>query len=87
MKITNPQNKAHWLYSFPTHILGFAKHIISQPLSILLNKLLQHEIYPTKLKFVKVILSLLIPHLLSAPLQSLIQQLCNTPGTSPAIMQ
>ena len=33
-----PQNKAHGLYSFPSYILRSAKHIISQCLSILLNK-------------------------------------------------
>ena len=50
-----PQNKAHGLYSFLTHILRSAKHIISQPLSIVLNKSLAHGIYPTKLKLPKVI--------------------------------
>ena len=50
-----PQNKAHGLYSFSTHILRSAEHIISQPLSVLLNKSLEHGIYPTKLKLAKVI--------------------------------
>ena len=53
--MTIPQNKAHWLYSFPIHILRSAKHIISQPLSVLLNKSLEYGIYPTKLKLAKVI--------------------------------
>ena len=53
--MTIPQNKAHGLYSFPTHILRSAKHIISQPLSVLLDKSLEHGIYPTKLKLAKVI--------------------------------
>ena len=53
--MTIPQNIAHGLYSFPTHILRSAKHIISQPLSILLKKSIENEIYPTKLKLVKVI--------------------------------
>ena len=53
--MTIPQNKAHGLYSFPTHILRSVKHIISQPLSILLNKSLEHGIYPTQLKLAKVI--------------------------------
>ena len=35
--------------------VNFAKHIISQPLSVLLNKSLEYGIYPTKLKFAKVI--------------------------------
>ena len=53
--VTIPQNKAHGLYSFPTHILRSAKHNISQPLSVLLNKSLEYGIYPTKLKIAKVI--------------------------------
>ena len=53
--MTIPQNKVHGLYSFPTHILRSAKHIISQPLSVLLNKSLEHGIYTTKLKLAKVI--------------------------------
>ena len=51
--MTIPQKKAHGLYSFPTLILRSAKHIISQPLSILLNKSLEHGIYPTKLNLAK----------------------------------
>ena len=50
-----PHNKAHGLYSFPTHILRSAKHIISQPLSVRFNKSLEHGIYSTKLKLAKVI--------------------------------
>lgn len=50
-----PQNKAHGLYSFPSYILRSVKHIISQSLSILLNKSIEHGIYPTKLKLAKVI--------------------------------
>ena len=53
--VTIPQNKAHGLYFFPTHILRSAKHIISRPLSVLLNKSLEYGIYPTKLKLAKVI--------------------------------
>ena len=33
-----PQNKSNGLYSFLTHIVRSATHIISQPLSIVLNK-------------------------------------------------
>ena len=36
--MTIPQNKAHGLYSLPIRILRSAQHIISQPLSILINK-------------------------------------------------
>ena len=49
------QNKAHGLYSFPSYILRSAKHVISQSLSIFLNKSIEHGIYPTKLKLAKVI--------------------------------
>ena len=53
--MTIPQNKPHGLYSFPTLILRSAKHIISQPLFVLLKKSLEHGIYPTKLKVAEVI--------------------------------
>ena len=49
-------NKAHGLYSFPTRILRSAKHIISQPLSMLINKSIEYGTYPSKLKLAKVIL-------------------------------
>ena len=48
-------NKAHGLYSFPTRILRSAKHIISQPLSMLINKSIKFGTYPSKLKRAKVI--------------------------------
>ena len=48
-------DKAHGLYSFPTRILRSAKHIISHPLSILINKSIEHGTYPSKLKLAKVI--------------------------------
>ena len=48
-------NKAHGLYSFPTRILRSAKHIISQPLSMLINKSIEYGTYPSKLKLAKVI--------------------------------
>ena len=36
--MTNQLNKAHRLYPFHTRILRSAKHIISQPLSMFVNK-------------------------------------------------
>ena len=48
--------KVYGLYSFPTRILRSAKHIISQPLSLLINKSLENGVYPSKLKLAKVIL-------------------------------
>ena len=48
-------NKAHGLYSFPTRILRSAKHIISQPLSMIINKSIEYGTYPSKLKLAKVI--------------------------------
>ena len=53
--ITTPINKVYGLYSFPTRILRSAKHIISQPLSLLINKSLENGVYPSKLKLAKVI--------------------------------
>ena len=50
-----PLNKAHGLYSFPTRILRSARHILSHPLSELINKSVEHGIYPSKLKLAKVI--------------------------------
>ena len=52
--MNTPLNKAHGLYSFPTHVLRSARHILSQPLSVLINKSVEHGIYPTKLKLAKV---------------------------------
>ena len=48
--MTTPINKAYRLYSFPTRILRSAKHIISQPLSLLINKSLENGVYPSKFK-------------------------------------
>ena len=48
-------NKAHGLYSFPICILRSAKHLLSHPLSLFINKSVKHGIYPSKLKLVKVI--------------------------------
>ena len=48
-------NRAHGPYSFPTRILRLAKHIISQTLSILINKSIEFGTYPSKLKLAKVI--------------------------------
>ena len=53
--MTTPINKVYGLYSFPTRILRSAKHIISQPLSLLINKSLENGVYPSKLKLAKVI--------------------------------
>ena len=48
--MATPINKVYGLYSFPTRILRSAKHIISQPLSLLINKSLENGVYPSKLK-------------------------------------
>ena len=53
--MNTPLNKAHGLYSFPNRILRSAKHIISQPLSVLINRSIENGIYPSKLKLAKVI--------------------------------
>ena len=53
--ITTPINKAYGLHSFPTRILRSGKHIISQPLSLLINKSLENGVYPSNLKLAKVI--------------------------------
>ena len=53
--MTTPINKVYGLYSFPTRILRSAKHITSQPLSLLINKSLENGVYPSKLKLAKVI--------------------------------
>ena len=53
--MNTPLNKAHGLYSFPTRVLRSARHILSHPLSVLINKSVEHGIYPTKLKLAKVI--------------------------------
>ena len=45
-----PLNKAHGLYSFPSRILRSEKHIISQPLSVLINRSIENGTYPSKLK-------------------------------------
>ena len=55
-KIMNtPLNKAHGLYSFPTRILRSARHILSHPLSAIINMSVEQGIYPSKLKLAKVI--------------------------------
>ena len=43
------------MHSFPTRVLRSARHILSHPLSVLINKSVEHGIYPTKLKLAKVI--------------------------------
>ena len=48
-------NKAHGLYSCPTRILCFAKHILSKPLAEIMNMSVTMGQYPTKLKHAKVI--------------------------------
>ena len=48
-------NKAQGPYSFPTRILRLAKHIISQPLSMIISKSIEFGTYPSKLKLAKVI--------------------------------
>ena len=53
--MNTPLNKAHGLYSFPTRVLRSARHILSHSLSVLINKSVEHGIYPTKLKLAKVI--------------------------------
>ena len=53
--MTIPKNKAHGLYSLPIRILRSAQHIISLPLSIIINKSLECGTYPSKLKLAKVI--------------------------------
>ena len=52
--MTTPINKAYRLYSFPTRILRSAKHIISQPLSLLIYKSLENGVYRSKLKLATV---------------------------------
>ena len=52
---TDLKMKAHGLYSFPTRVLPSARHILSHTLSVLINKSVEHRIYPTKLKLAKVI--------------------------------
>lgn len=41
--------------SFPIRILRSAKHILSRPLSRLINKSIEHDTYPSKLKLAKII--------------------------------
>ena len=53
--MNTPLNKVHGLYSFPTRVLRSARHILSHPVSVLINKLVEHGIYPTKLKLAKVV--------------------------------
>ena len=50
--MTIPLNMAHRLYSFPTRILRSARRILSHTLSVLINKSVEHGIYPSKLKLV-----------------------------------
>lgn len=44
-----------WIIFFPTRILRSAKYVISQPLSIIINKSLEYGTYPSKLKLAEVI--------------------------------
>ena len=53
--MSTPLNKAHGLYSFPSRILRSAKYIISQPLTILINRSIENGICASKLKLAKVI--------------------------------
>ena len=53
--MNTPLNKQHGLYSFPSRILRSAKHIISQPLSVLISRSIENGVYPSKLKLAKVI--------------------------------
>ena len=50
-----PNNKASGLYSFPLRIMKCAKSIISGPLAKLMNWSIETGIYPTKLKYAKII--------------------------------
>ena len=53
--ISWPMYKAHGLYSCPTRVLICAKHVISRPLAEIMNYSIQMGIYPSKLKYAKVI--------------------------------
>ena len=53
--MNTPLNKAHGLYSFTSRTLRSAKHIISQLLSVLINRSIKNGIYPSILKLAKVI--------------------------------
>ena len=50
-----PNNKASGLYSFPLRIMKCAKSIISGPLAKLMNWSIETGIYPSKLKYAKII--------------------------------
>ena len=49
-----PLDKAYGLYSCPTRILRCARHIISRPLSVMINNSVSQGVYPSKLKHAKV---------------------------------
>ena len=53
--MTIPLHKAHRLYSFSTRVMRSARHILSITLFVLINKLVEHGIYLSKLKLAKVI--------------------------------
>ena len=46
--MNTPLNKAHGLYSFPIRILRSARHILSHPLSALINMSVEQGRYPSK---------------------------------------
>lgn len=50
-----PTNKSHGLYSCPTRLLKCAKHLISKPLSTVINMSVQMGMYPSRLKHAKII--------------------------------
>ena len=50
-----PLNKSYGLYSCPARILKCSRYILSNPLSVLINKSVESGIYPDKLKHAKVI--------------------------------
>ena len=50
-----PTNKSHGLYSCPTRLLKYSRHIISAPLATLINNSVQSGIFPSKLKHAKII--------------------------------
>ena len=53
--MTIPSNKAFGFYSVPILFLRLASHIISYPLSFIINKSVETAIYPSKVKHAKVI--------------------------------
>ena len=50
-----PMKKVYGLYSCPTRILRCARHLLSKPLSNIINKSVETGIYPQKLKHAKII--------------------------------